>query len=976
MANIGSIPASDNKMESMQMKRWLLYLLSTIWLVFGAVGCTESLDEEVNPIGKGESELLFDVEFRPMASQLTRTAGDAIKHIESLCMVIYREDGSLFGRFPIESFTTDEPDSPANPNTDPADFAESKTCRAQFALQEKLPFGKYRFYVVANYTPTEAQVASEESLRNVSISWNKTNVAANNAMFGFFTATAQVPMVNDLRERAPLVTINQAKMSLYAWVRRLASKVTVAFDGTNLYENVYIYIHTVQIKDIPTSCLLGETNTPTATSQLIADGETIYHRAASSKEETAGLMITKGNPTGGLNNSDEVSEGVHHEAANALYLFENMQGTSTDKHQYKNYDSKDNKPYGSYIEVKGYYVNKSADNASQGPIIYRFMLGKDVTSDFNTERNNHFKLTLCFKNNANDPDWHIEYEPENPELSVPTPLYISYGYNEVLNIPVVVRGASVNANTTIKATIIENPWGYPEHKYYQKSNHEDLNDGFLTFENLKGTVAISESTRNAWAGQGKQYVSGVKPTKVDVDACQFTVPVYTRPLILANSLTGHNPYVSHDRRAKVKFEVVLDGETISQVIEVIQVKRLVNPTGVWRSDSNTNPFNVRLMELNVPDADANGMVHADFYAPLSDGPWTAHIEEGNDWVQIAPTGSGAWGTADVVGGTGSEIRFDYRPKDINTTGKVRSGVIRVTYHNNNCVHYVFVSQGVGTVNLAGTNWQNRNVLQQNQLVANPLMEGSMFKFGNPWWGVLVENNHRDGYGFDQNCWGKTFKTTRGTDITFEEIGFNLEAGFTGDRAIFPANTNIKPGSYAQWKVLETLHRRYGVLYGDECTETMPTTTDAYSYWQVGQQRGMQGMFVWDESREGNHIFFPIGSTGNGHRKVNDNAYASTYGTIDKYSHLKYAQRPLEMPETTAKAVPMYYDIWLRKGAVYWYDVMFNPSVDFEGYTSNGYGHDINFHSMLLQTYGSNAIGQYDRNSNASTDACFIRCVEN
>ena len=101
---------------------------------------------------------------------------------------------------------------------------------------------------------------------------------------------------------------------------------------------------------------------------------------------------------------------------------------------------------------------------------------------------------------------------------------------------------------------------------------------------------------------------------------------------------------------------------------------------------------------------------------------------------------------------------------------------------------------------------------------------------------------------------------------------------------------------------------------------MTNTIDAYSYWQVGHIRGMQGMFVWDESRGGNHIFFPIGSTGNGHRKVNDNAYISTYGTIDKYSHLKYAQRPYEMPVETAKAVPMYYDIWLRKGGVYWYDI--------------------------------------------------------
>ncbi|MBP3601596.1 MAG: DUF4906 domain-containing protein, partial [Alistipes sp.] len=394
-----------------------------------------------------------------------------------------------------------------------------------------------------------------------------------------------------------------------------------------------------------------------------------------------------------------------------------------------------------------------------------------------------------------------------------------------------------------------------------------------------------------------------------------------------------------------------------------------------RSDNNTTPFNVRLMELNEPDADANGMVHRDFYAPKSDGPWTAHIEEGTDWVQIAPTGTGNWGTADVIGGTGSEIRFDYRPKNANTTGTVRCGVIKVTYHNNHCVHYVFVSQGLGTVNLAGTKWQNRNVLRRNELVANPLIEGSMFKFGNPSDAILVDNNYRDGYGFDISCWGKKFyiNTTTDTQKTFESLAFNLD-GFNNGREIF-TNSSVKPSTYAQWKALEDLHRRYGVMYGDECTETMTTTTDAYSYWQVGHERGMQGMFVWDESRNGNHIFFPIGSTGNGHRKVNDNAYLSTYGTIDKYSHLKYAQRPREMPEATAKAVPMYYDIWLRKGAIYWYDVMFKPAVDFDGLISNGYAHDINFHSMLLQTFGSNPIGQADRNGTKSTDAAYIRCVE-
>ena len=83
-----------------------------------------------------------------------------------------------------------------------------------------------------------------------------------------------------------------------------------------------------------------------------------------------------------------------------------------------------------------------------------------------------------------------------------------------------------------------------------------------------------------------------------------------------------------------------------------------------------------------------------------------------------------------------------------------------------------------------------------------------------------------------------------------------------------------------------------------------------------------------------------------------------------------------MPEATSKAVPMYYDIWLQKGAIYWYDVMYSPAVDFDGYESNGYAHDINFYSMLLQTYGSNPIGQNDKNGSKSTDGAYIRCVQN
>ena len=111
---------------------------------------------------------------------------------------------------------------------------------------------------------------------------------------------------------------------------------------------------------------------------------------------------------------------VHTEITNALYFYENMQGkgkegTPSDKRQVvantlnkteptypnggqeNNEAWKDAKPYGTYIEVDAFYVSINDKKVGRGPIKYRFMLGKDVITDYNAERNHHYKLTLKFK---------------------------------------------------------------------------------------------------------------------------------------------------------------------------------------------------------------------------------------------------------------------------------------------------------------------------------------------------------------------------------------------------------------------------------------------------------------------------------------------------------------------------------------------------------------------------------------------------
>lgn len=977
------------------MTKHFFNILSAIVLVLAFSACqddTFSSFEQQEGIKEGETVVSATISFKPLAEGLTsRTAGDAIKAITDLNILAYDESDNLVkvqrytsGTNSTTTYTlsnADRTDADAENNK----TAESKTPRAELKLA--LPYGKYKIYAVANMddianTHADA-IKTINGLKAISLTWNADNVAANCQMFGYFTGSGSET------ESEPTVTINRDDISLHAWIRRAASKVTVAYDGSALNDNIYIYIHSAQIKDIPAQCYLANENTVgaegyTLSNTLIADGETIDYTEGST-ENAAGITITKGNPKGG-------SE--HKETEDALFFYENMQGTGPNKHNYKNFESKDNKPYGSYIEVKGYYVNRTEDNSSQGPIIYRFMLGKNVSDDFNAERNYHYKLTLKFKNNANDPDWHIVYEPESPEITIPDPLYISYVPNESVNVPVVVRGAT--SSTQVKADIIESHWyGDKGHKY-QGLYYQAFN-GILTLKPTGGDLA-KEAERQADfnAKNGLSY----SPSQVLADRCLYSIPVYTRGLTLGNSFSGYN-YFPHDTRTgKIRFTVTVNGKEYTKDVRIIQVKRVVNPAGVWREASSTQQFNFRLMELNEDDDSNTGAVHRQFYPTISDGPWTAHIEQGSDWVQISPTGSGNWGTSDVTGGTASEVRFDVRPASTCGDGTVRHGVIKVTYNNNTCIHYFFVSQGIGEVPMSvnityplttvygetSTShtcyWMNRNMKYAGVPCDNPLMEGGKFRWGNSAQSFKPEDDYQAGYGFNNVCSSLNghLLYPSGTNSFANISQTEMPIGFRNNENSYTSRfyDNLWPAKYADWTALQSLPRYYGVLYGEESAGTATNTTDAYTYINPGNVKGMQGLFVWDRTNA-RHLFFPIGATGYGHRKGSD-LYRTDWGGDGnvKRDVLKYAQRSLEMPTATAQGIPMLYDLWMRKGAIYWYE-------ENEFYTTGEerFAHDINYYTYDLNTYGANPVTMIQSNStynghacrNAQwVDACYVRCV--
>ena len=712
------------------IKRQLNIAIAALMLMMACA--TSCIDDRyfVDIVGEGESEVDFSLTFRP-ASNInvgTRgTAGDAIREIKDLFVVWYDSDGNYKGS---KFFNTGDMKITDADRTDISGASGETVTQHAEGMKCKIPFGRYRIYAVVNMDDLSgrSELQKEVDFKNISFTWNAGNVAANCQMSGYFATSNDTQYATG---DAQLVTINKDSTSLHSWLRRAASKVTLAFDASQLNENVYIYIEKAELKDVPKTCTLINPNPPQSKDELIADGEAISY-ANGSADFHQWLALSKGNNY----------YGDHANNAESMFFYENMQGTEADKHTYNNFESKDNKPYGTYIEVTGYYVNNGS-NPSSGKIIYRCMLGKNMVDDFNSVRNAHYKVTLKFKHDANDPDWHIvyDYQPAEHDVTLPNPMYISYLPNQTLEMPVTLNyNKDIYEVNSISAEITKNNWGYEDHKYYYNNSlASKATDG--KGEDSFGFLSL-DLNRDAYS-YSKDY-SGVTRETISTGA-KLKIPVYTRKLSMSQGCSGANIWVGRQRYAKVAVTVVYkkksDGTltTVTKEVDIIQVRRLINPTGVWRSASSTKPFRVTLQTTTT-----HAFFAKDFTELKSDGPWTAHIEKGADWVQIRSIG-GTWGTADVLGSTGSSIDFEYRPG--STTSSPRFGLIKVTYHNNTCVHMILVSQGMGTVSIDGRNWHMSNVKYAGVDEDNPLLEGSMFKFGTSTVAYKSLNNLKPGYGF-------------------------------------------------------------------------------------------------------------------------------------------------------------------------------------------------------------------------------------
>lgn len=918
--------------------------------------------------------------------------------------------------------------------------------------------------------------------------------------------TISATLKNPLDLAGMPVTVKKGANTLHCWLRRMASKVTVTFDAKDLSDNISVYIQDIRLHDIPSSAPLLTAGVVTEESELTDDSQCLafyneenydVNAAWTSKIEKL-PELTKANWTLGPDDSNDdyinfpnLKKLTHSNDAHALFFYENMQGIGESKLQDvdggpdgvvdspesgnpENDHYKDNKRLGTYVEVRGYYVNRIKGEESHGPIIYRFMLGKDEKTDYNCERNYHYKLTLQLKGRANEVDWHIDYEVNEESVDIPSPYYISYGYNESLDLPIKVKGRV----TSVEATIIQNNWfptqindkeqiiptewkdhvtttdaysglrgpdGYGnvaatveiEGKKVDISGMSSL--GFLSLIKPKGdAIAAHLPAFNSWnSSEQQQYLknyyfkgegtpeekreaktytrkfvlppesssktitdediggwSYTRYTNGGKDYTQLYIPLYTRQRNLAKTSghSGQNPFVSYQRNARVHYKITLeDGKSYERTIDVIQVPRIANPTGIWRAWNNSRSFHV---SLNMLDGDDN-----DTYKTLeSYGPWSAEVIVGQDWILLNGK------RQKIYGNRGSKVEFDYRPAGVlkSEDAAPRFGIIEVRYHNYSCVHKIFVRQGYKPVqiNPGDAYWHTTNLVSKDSEGITPMDEGSMFRFGNLDQAIASSNNYND-----KNPW---INVTPTDFLSHENMDFVLSdgsktkwnkitskaAGNDGNRGKFLEVNKVrlsgatKDSRIMTFEDIKNLRDKnsfaFGILYGDEASSTLFNVNEAYGYkaYLSHQQYGMRGCFVYNKET-GAQIFFPIGSTGFGRRMnqsfhdINGRRAVLKYSTSGKVNSLS--------ANTLYARCMMLYTLYKSPGAFYWFYTIGTcrvggekgPDCNHDDVDHDAIALDLNYFSYDFNPLPST--NAYTPSENPLTagdsDACFIRLVQ-
>ncbi|MCM1483347.1 MAG: hypothetical protein NC043_03355 [Muribaculaceae bacterium] len=529
-----------------------------------------------------------------------------------------------------------------------------------------------------------------------------------------------------------------------------------------------------------------------------------------------------------------------------------------------------------------------------------------------------------------------------------------------------------------------------------KQNYRKFSTEDLTFNGWTEGQEVSK-----YVGTGNNACEIVKAPD---GSTTVMLPTWTRPktMLGISGFTGNNPYETYPRKAVVRLTAKFKGvdKPMTKFMPILQVRRILNPKGVWRQWNNSENFHVIMYQRESP-------VDNTFTPLTSSGSWRAYVNrysEGADGFFELVGGVGKDETGAIVGSTGTPVEFDIVFKGNGEESKSFCGTIKVEYHGFTCNHTIFVRQGYyEPITIAegsntrwssyslfrfdknvpfGTQWDPNNPNKPKdsdyilaEVTESPLALSTLFKRGNYAEGLNVEINRTPGLGPLDPPGNQPLLLANGGYKTWANINGLIYADnqtFAWARIKTQVDGQTRyyrvPNYQDFYSLITGAEYGIGVLYADGATAPANTTKVAYGFFDTnndgvddnfgtpgkyGGPGGMRGFIVFN-SNTAHQVFFPIGATGIGRRTCQSNTSFFKYNQAKWNGVLRYGSVPQLLSFWSVKSAnqyrPITYDIPGAAGTIYWINQA-TSGFDPVAQTYNPMlGWDMNFFDLNFNAY--------------------------
>ncbi|WP_293672014.1 fimbrial protein [uncultured Parabacteroides sp.] len=708
------------------------YWFVLLTFILGFVACTEDRLGDRADLQDGLS-LSLSVPQNTVVSPMTKAGQEDTKIVSDLNILIYNSGET--NALPVKSYyyTTSE---------EMKGLSASNTSANPVTFNFPLSNGSYSVRVVANAgSEMSGMTCAEVDAKTFGY---KNDGSIYMAMYG-----------------SDDVTVANGRGGASISLERIYAMITVQVQKS-LAADIDITPTQVELIHVPaTGCLTG-TNA-IGTNCLLKDG------------------------TGGFVKSDLSAD---HATAIPLYMYENMQPdgkcSATDESGNKlsemtspalGYDKTPasfSKPISqkeiiatdqvsSYIEVT---ANYRRDGSSLGTIKYRFFLGKNSTTNFEVQRNHHYKITLMLggQGGKDEVSWRVDADMEY-EIST-SDIYIGYLDKSTGTVTVTTKDGDL-----LNSLRLEND-----------------NSNGITLSGPYGT------------GNTRTFVATAQQTNLMQDA-----------------------YKTGSFKITANFK---NGATNSKTVKVSQVSRLVDPIAIYKRAANVEPVDVKVKEYTRGDLDYH-ILKSDgpWSLKIEKGDWftlssgTRNIsgegqvlestESGDVRFTYTPNSPNPVNDYDSNG--------SYAESD-----KARYGVVLIKYHNNNCEHRIYLRQGYHPTTMSGSNvaWSMFNCIgngsSDRRTGGLPTQTGYFYQAGNNTRYHPYSPGFLQAYGGNYSTAVNSVSSWIGNSDTPCPAGYKLPAGSDYDNVV--SKNSLLQGFVHDEDPIAGWTRSSGKISFDDCDE--------------------------------------------------------------------------------------------------------------------------------------------------------------